>query len=263
VTPSFGETAPTTAQTKTVVILHALVVLVEQLFARSADAPSLDKLRPIYCPNPKCGAPARNSEGILQLVGHGVYLRHVRGLTEVGWIEIWIRRFRCLVCGCTMSVLPDWLHPWRWYAAPVILEALYRHCILRETACSIGNRFGRPRDATEWRSLRRWRAQLLISPTLWGWLGSRLGIVEPALDRRQGAVHLVRLLANAGQRVLSGIEGVREISLTAPRTLSNMIHNRKIAWLTGHFPPGAESRGSPAATRPALPTEKDSVPRAP
>ena len=263
VTPSFSETAPTTAQTKTMVILHALVVLVEQLCARSADAPSLDKLRPIYCSNPECGAPARNSENILQLVGHGVYLRQVRGLTEVGWIEIWIQRFRCLVCGCTMSVLPDWLHPWRWYAAPVILEALYRHCILRETACSIGERFGRPTEATEWRSLRRWRAQLLVSPTLWGWLGLRLGIVEPASDRPEGAVYLVRLLAGAGQRALSGIEGACEISRNARRTLSNLIHNRKTAWLTGHFPPGAKSRGSPAATRPPLPTEKDSVPRAP
>lgn len=245
------------------VILHALAVLVEQLCARGADAPSLDKLRPIYCPNPKCGVPARNSEGILQLVGHGVYLRQVRGLTEVGWIEIWIRRFRCLVCGCTMSVLPDWLHPWRWYAAPVILEALYRHCILGETACSIGKRFGRPSDATEWRSLRRWRAQVLLSPTLWGWLGSRLGIVKPARDRPKAAAYLVRLLASAGQQALSGIEGVREISLTARRTLSNLIHNRKIAWLTGHFPPGTESRGSPAANRRGLSTEKDSVSRAP
>jgi hypothetical protein len=246
-----------------VVILHALVVLVEQLCAKSADGPSLEKLRPIYCPNPECGAPARNSEGILQLVGHGVYLRQVRGLAEVGWIEIWIRRFRCLVCGCTMSVLPDWLHPWRWYAAPVILEALYRHCILRETACSIGERFGRPSDATEWRSLRRWRAQLLVSPTLWGWLGARLGIVEPAPDRPKAAAYLVRLLGSAGQQALSGIEGVCEISRTACRTLSNLIHNRKTAWLAGHFRPGAESRGSPGATRPPLPTEKDSVTRAP
>ena len=245
------------------VILHALVVLVEQLCAKSADGPSLEKLRPIYCSNPKCGAPARNSEGILQLVGHGVYLRQVRGLTGVGWIEIWIRRFRCLVCGCTMSVLPDWLHPWRWYAAPVILEALYRRCILGETACSIGKRFGRPIDATEWRSLRRWRLQVLISPTLWGWLGSRLGIVEPARDRPKAAAYLIRLLGSAGQQALSGIEGVREISLTARRTLSNLIHNRKIAWLAGHFPPGVESRGSPVAIRPGRPTEKDSVSRAP
>lgn len=245
------------------VILHALAVLVEQLCARSADAPSLENLRPIYCANPECGAAARNPDGILQLVGHGLYLRQVRGLTEFGWIEIWVRRFLCRVCGQTMSVLPDWIHPRRWYAAPVILEALYRHCILGETACSIGVRFGRPAAATEWRSLRRWRAQLLVSPTLWGWLGSRLGVIEPAGDRQQGAVYLVRLLAGVGQRALSGIEAVGEISLTARRTLSNLIHHRKTAWLTGHFPPGAESRCSPAATRPALPTENCSVPRAP
>ncbi len=197
------------------------------------------------------------------MIGHGLYLRQVRGLTEVGWIEIWIRRFRCVVCGCTMSVLPDWLHPWRWYAAPVILEALYRHCILLESAASIGVRFGRPADAMEWRSLRRWRAQLLVSPTLWGWLGTRLGVIDSAADRQQGAVYLVRLLADARQHTLSGIEGVGEIGLTASRTLTNLIHNRKRAWPVGHFPPSAESLDSPAAIRPSLPTEKDSEPRAP
>jgi hypothetical protein len=171
-------------QNQSVVILHALAVLVEQLCARSVHAPSLEELRPKYCSNPECMVPARNAEGFLQLIGHGLYLRQVRGLREVSWIEIWIRRFRCRVCGCTMSVLPDWLHPWRWYAAPVIVEALYRHCVLGETACSIGIRFGRPMEAAEWRSLRRWRAQLLISPTLWGWFGPRLGIVKAAGDRK-------------------------------------------------------------------------------
>jgi hypothetical protein len=29
-----------------------------------------------------------------------------------------------------MSRLPDWLHSWRWYAATVIIEALFRHAIL-------------------------------------------------------------------------------------------------------------------------------------
>jgi hypothetical protein len=103
----------------------------------------------------------------------------------------------------------------------------------------------------------------LVSPTLWGWLGSRLGVIDSAADRQQGAIYLVRLLADAGQHALSGIEGVREIWLTARRTLSKLIHNRKRAWLAGHFPPGAESLGSPAAIRPSLPTEKDSEPRAP
>jgi len=246
-----------------VVILHALAVLVEQLCARSADAPPPEKIRPKYCVNPKCRAPARDAAGVLQLVGHGLYRRQVRGLTQAGWIEIWIRRFLCMVCGHAISVLPDWLHPWRWYAAPVIVEALYRHCNLGETACSIGVRFGRPAGATEWRSLRRWRAQLLVSPTLWGWLGPRLGVTKPATDRREGAAYVVRLLGDGGQLTLSGVEAIREIAVTARRSLRNLIHNRKKAWLIGHFPPGAESRHSPNVTRPVFPTEKGSGPRAP
>jgi hypothetical protein len=162
-----------------------------------------------------------------------------------------------------VSVLPDWLHPWRWYAAPVIIEVLYRYCVLGETACSIGGLFGRPTEATEWRSLRRWRAQLLISPTLWGWLGPRLGVTKPAVDKQEGATYLIRLLSGAGQHAVSGMQSVLEIPLTARRTLSDLIHNRKTAWLTGRFPPGAESRPSPGAVRTARSTEKDSVPRAP
>jgi hypothetical protein len=130
----------------------------------------------------------------------------VRGLTEVGWIEIWIRRFLCRICGRTVSVLPDWLHPWRWYAAPVIIEALYRHCVLGETACSIGCLFGRPAEATEWRSLGPWRAQILISPTLWGWLGPRPGVIKPAADKREGAAHVLCLLSDAGQIAFSSIQ---------------------------------------------------------
>ena len=107
-----------------------------------------------------------------------------------------------------MSLLPDWLHPWRWYAAPVIIEALYRHCILQESAASIGARFGRPEGATEWRSLRRWRKQLLISPTLWGWLGPRLGATHPAADRNEGKAYLERLLAEGGLVMQSGIETI-------------------------------------------------------
>src|SRR5437899_3625443 len=89
----------------------------------------------------------------VRVQGHGLYCRQVRGLSE-GWIRIWVRRYLCRDCGHTMSRLPDWLHPWRWYAATVIIEALYRHLILQETARAIGARFGRIGDANEWRSLR-------------------------------------------------------------------------------------------------------------
>jgi len=74
---------------------------------------------------------------------------------------------------------------------------------------------------------------------------------------------VVRLLGDGGQLTLSGVEAIREIAVTARRSLRNLIHNRKKAWLMGHFPPGAESRHSPNVTRPVLPTEKGSGPRAP
>jgi hypothetical protein len=244
-----------------VIILHSLVATVEQLCALSADSPSLESLRPLFCL--LCGQPARNSEGVLQLVGHGMYSRQVRGLVETDWIVIWIRRFLCLACGHTMSRLPDWLHPWRWYAGTVIVEALYRHCILLEPAATIGARFGRPHGATEWRSLRRWRKQLLMSPTLWGWLGPRLGFRKPATDRADGRNRLLRLLAEGGYVLRSGPAVMDDISRVVRRTLQGLVHNRKHAWPLTHFLPGSSPVRAPGRSCPALPTEKNSGPGPP
>lgn len=244
-----------------VIILHSLAVDVEQLCARRADAPSLEDLRPLFCV--VCGQAARNEYGVLQLVGHGMYSRQVRGIVESDWIVIWIRRFLCLVCGHTMSRLPDWLHPWRWYAGTVIIEALYRHLILRESAGAIGARFGRPEGAMGWRSLRRWRKQLLISPTLWGWLGPRLGAATPAANRNKGKAYLDRLLAEGGHVVRSGIHVVEELSGYVRKTLRDLVHNRKNAWPLRHFPTGLLSAGSQSRLRRSSPTEKDSGPGPP
>ncbi len=243
------------------IIIHSLAVSVEQLCARSAGAPSLEDLRPRFCVS--CGQAARNAEGVLQLIGHGMYSRQVRGALEVGWLIIWIRRFLCLMCGHTTSLLPDWLHPWRWYAGPVIIEALYRHCILMESAGSISVRFGRPEGATEWRSLRRWRQQLLLSPTLWGWLGPRLGITHSAYQRSDGRTYLQRLLAEANHVVSSGIQEIVDLSAPVRRTLRDLVHNRKHAWPLKHFPPGDLPAGLPDRSRRGLPTEKDSGPGPP
>src|SRR5437867_4527466 len=160
---------------ETVVILHSLAISVEQLCARSAGAPSVEELRPRFCA--ECGQLARDG-GRVRVQGHGCYSRQVCGLSE-GWIVVWVRRYLCRDCGHTMSRLPDWLHPWRWYAAAVIVEALYRHLILGETARWIGVRFGRSGEASEWRSLRRWRTQMAHPVVgvadIVGLLGSRLG----------------------------------------------------------------------------------------
>jgi len=155
-----------------------------------------------------------------------------------------------------MSRLPDSLHPWRWYAATVIVEALYRHLILGETARAIGVRFGR--HASEWRSLRRWRAELLVSPTLWGWLGSRLGTSRPAESRNQGRLHLSRLLGEMRVAWESAARVLGELGAAVRASLSGLVHNRKQAWPATQFRPGIDSGSNSGSTPMALPTEKDS-----
>jgi hypothetical protein len=245
-----------TAPSNTVVIVHTLSLCVERLCARSPQAPSVDRLRPRFCVF--CGEPARNAGGILQLVGHGVYARQVRGVSEASWIVIWVRRFLCLVCGHTMSLLPDWLHPYRWYAATVIIEALCRHTVCGESPSAIGVRFGRPRDATTWRSLYRWRKELLISPTLWGWLGPRLGICHAAIGGVEATARLHRLLSEGGHPLRSALDFAQAVPSAVRKTLRNLVYSRRKTGLLGQFPPGDAGKPSPARARPSFPTEKDS-----
>ena len=194
----------------------------------------------------------------MRVQGHGCYRRQVCGLSE-GWIVIWVRRYVCRDCGHTMSRLPDWLHPWRWYAATVIIEALYRHLIVGETASAIGKRFGRQGDRKEWRSLRRWRAQLLVVPTLWGWLGSRLGIRQSAESRYQGRLHLTRLLGEMRIGCESAAQVLDALAGAVRATLSGLVHNRKQAWPATQFRPGNDS-GLDSGRKPmGLPTEEDPV----
>ena len=236
------------------VILHSLSVGVEQLCARGAGAPSVEELRPRCCT--QCGQVARDG-GRVRVQGHGLYRRQVCGLSE-GWIVIWVRRYLCRDCGHTMSRLPDWLHPWRWYAGTVIIEALYRHLILEEAARAISLHFGRT-GGGEWRSLRRWRAQLLCSPTLWGWLGPRLGIRELAVDRKRGQQHLSRLLGEMRIAYESATTVLDKLSAAVRRSLRGLVHNRREAWPVVQFRPGIDS-GSDAGLKPkALPTEEDPV----
>src|SRR6266516_4402464 len=54
---------------ETLVILHIFAISVEQLCARSPDAPSIESLRLKFCVF--CGEPARDTNGVLRLVGHG------------------------------------------------------------------------------------------------------------------------------------------------------------------------------------------------
>ena len=237
------------------VILHNLAAGVEQVCAGSAGAPSVEELRPRWCVH--CGQLARDSNGTVQVQGHGLYSRQVRGWNE-GWIVIRVRRYWCRSCERTMSRLPDWLHPWRWYAAAVIIDALYRYLIVEETAREIGIGFGRSPDHQEWRSLQRWRAQLLVSPTLWGWLGPRLGISSAAKTWDQGRVHLIRFFGEMHIQLESALKRAGELSTAVRGTLRGLVHNRRQAWPLVQFRPGMLERPDSGQSPMALPTEKDS-----
>jgi hypothetical protein len=253
---SFAERSiPESTAPKTVVILHSLAAGVEQVCARSAGAPSVEELRPRWCVH--CGQLARDSDGTVQVQGHGLYARQVRGWNE-GWIVIRVRRYWCRSCERTMSRLPDWLQPWRWYAAAVIIEALYRYLILKETAREIGIRFGRNPDHQEWRSLQRWRAQLLVSPTLWGWLGPRLGIGSAAKSRDDGCVKLTRFFGEMHIQIESALKRAGELSTAVRGTLRGLVHNRRQARPLVQFQPGTIERPDSGQPQMALPTEKDS-----
>jgi len=185
-----------------------------------------------------------------------MYSRQVRGWNE-GWIVVRVRRYCCRSCKRTMSRLPDWLHPWRWYAAAVIIEALYRYLIVGETAREIGMRVGRSPDLYDWPSLRRWREQLLVSPTLWGWLGKRLGIQAAAKNADDGRAHLRRFLAEIQSKMETVADFIAPLSTTVRRALGGLVHNRRTAWPLVQFrPEGADHSDSGRAPM-ASPTEKD------
>jgi hypothetical protein len=195
-------------------------------FRDRALLPSVDELRPIDCP--LCRHLAHRPDERLGIVGHGTYDRQVLGYPELGDLTVFLRRYRCLGCGTTISVLPDVLLPWRWYAAPVIFGALWRHLVEEQRASAIRVHYG---VAVErWRSLRRWRRELLVR--LWLLYGARLGARGPARTRAEGRRRVVRLHAEA----LDPTAGVTPE--TAVRQLAaSTAHVRGYAWPLGHDPP--------------------------
>jgi len=156
-----------------------------------------------------------------------------------------------------MSRLPDWLHPWRWYAAAVIVEALYRYLIVGESAREISHHFGRSTDRHDWPSLRRWREQLLVSPTLWGWLGKRLGVTAAARNEGDGYRHLMRFVAEIQVQMGTIAKFIDELSTAVRGALRGWVHNRRTAWPLVQFRPETASADDSGRSPMALPTEKD------
>lgn len=225
------------------IIVTTLCGSVEELHDRfhiSAQPPSVDALRPSSCPF--CGNPAHEPAKLLGIVGHGTYTRQVLGHTSVAMdFVIRVRRFLCRACKRTITRLADLLHPKRWYSGGAILEALRRHLIDGTTEPEVRNAFGPPIDSESWRSLRRWRRQLL--DPLWKWLAPRLGIKGAATTREDGRDRVRRVLAEAGELAI-GRSGAGLAA--APRLMKDTVHAQGKTWSLGHDPPEGLAPKSPS-----------------
>lgn len=136
---------------------------------------------------PCCGV-AAGPPGALRIVGHGFYRRQLLGLPDAPeGVVIWVRRFLCLNCGKTTSILPEEVHPRRWYAGAAILIALARFLILEWSADEVRAAICAAPGSRGWRAVKRWSTQLLDS--LWFWKASELGHVGGA-NRSQATLRL-------------------------------------------------------------------------
>lgn len=187
----FGHTPPLD-RAEAMVILLPLVAWEDSL---RDFLPPLSTCRPVTCPG--CGHGAHPPGQPLGIVGHGTYRRHVRGLqSSVEQTLIRVRRFLCRGCERTISVLPDLLHPRRWWSALAILWVLAQHLLRGRPERELREQLAVDVDGTSWRSPRRWRRQLLAR--LWPGWGRSLGCRDPAPDRAEGRRRLRLLLAQAG-----------------------------------------------------------------
>jgi len=215
-------------------ILQTLSLAVDALIEYATRLPSVEDLRPASCPG--CGRLARDDLGcLLWIVGHGTYERLVLGLPSWPAAQpvVKIRRYRCLECRQTTSVLPDVLYPRRWYGAWVMLEAVLLAVVAGRTTGEIRRLFSNDEvDTPGWRSLRRWRRALAWR--LWSWEAKGIGVSGPCEDATDARRRLRRLLVRAGETSLAPGAGTR----AGPRLLFGRVHTRDRTWRSRHAPRG-------------------------
>lgn len=215
----------------TLIILASLYASVEDLFDHHEIPPPVDAVRPSSCPG--CGQPAHEPGKRLGIIGHGTYERQVVLLVvTLQQIVMKVRRYLCVGCRVTISVLPDILHPGRWYAGAVILEALQLHLTAGKTEREIREAFGIEIDSASWRTLRRWRRQLL--DRLWGWLGPELGSQGPARTRGEGRRRLLRLLAH--EEIRRAGKSPRTSAAAGIGVPGSVVHHRGESWRIDRAP---------------------------
>lgn len=222
---------PTALDQLMVVIVRRFPVSVEDL-THLRLLPSVDELRPSSCP--LCGQAACPPGSPLRIVGHGTYRRQVLGrIGECRDLLIWIRRFLCRGCRRTISVLPDGLYPGRWYGVVVILSSLVLALVQGVSAAAIRDRFASSGETRGWKTLERWRRQLLAP--LWSWLAGQVGVTGPSQDRGEQHRRLLRLVSLHGAGARSSLD---EIAHVARHLVCETAHSRVAGWDMRRGPPG-------------------------
>ena len=141
-----------------------------------------------------------------------------------------VRRFRCRGCDVTISVLPDLLHPHRWYGGWAILEALALYLIAGVSLKKVELKLRGHVSRGGWASPRRWAAELL--EPLWRWRRGELGGARGSPSWR-----LRRLFGLAGEEATSGAA-----ARAAPRLGVGTAHAHGESWALGHAAPEAIRR---------------------
>lgn len=130
--------------------------------AWQAAEPSVQAARPVCCP--WCGAASRPVGGRIQLQGHGLRSRQVRGPSRAGGepelVEVRCRRYRCVRCGTVVVVVPRGLRRRYLYPAAVIALGLALFGVARCSAAEVRRRLCPLRvtgaAVRGWRALQRW-----------------------------------------------------------------------------------------------------------
>ncbi len=157
----------------------------------SLELPAVEAVRPAVCPC--CGRASRPTGEPLNLHGHGVRVRSVRGpLDAVGPVPkqrlaVVCRRYQCQWVGCGAIVLvgPRELAPGQCYVGTAILLALFHWAVEglthgRVWAKVTGHDPRRLDLPDRWRTLTRWGRAALGGALFRGVSGDRAGRITRA-----------------------------------------------------------------------------------
>ena len=125
-------------------MLHPFVGSIQQYFEAISDP---DRYRPDHCPQCEAQQPLR---------GHGFYCRTLVDLGFDGVIRV--RRYLCLLCKRTVSLLPGFALPWLRFSVTVIALFLVAHLLRGLTLAAAASQRAMPYQRGQfW--IRRFRRQ--------------------------------------------------------------------------------------------------------